>query len=85
MLQHTKVCIKCIGRLQQLNDFCSYNEIASPKYKSEDDKICDMCRLSYSSYEIIPPSKSIADDIEFTKWLKVSLEKLSLLNKCSSI
>jgi hypothetical protein len=63
--------MKCIGRLQQLNEFCSYSDIDKPKHEDENTKFCDMCRLAHFPFEVLPPSKSNADEIEITKWVKV--------------
>jgi hypothetical protein len=73
MLQNTKICMKCIGRLQQLNEFCANNDVAAPNSSDDeenDKKSCDMCQLQFSSCEILPPNKLIADKIDLTKWLK---------------
>ncbi|KAL7033830.1 hypothetical protein ACKWTF_007734 [Chironomus riparius] len=73
MLQNTKICMKCIGRLQQLNEFCANNEFVAPSSSDDNDigkKLCYMCRLPFSFYEILPPNKSIANEIDRNKWLK---------------
>lgn len=75
MLQNTKICMKCIGRLQQLNEFCANNEFVAPSSSDDNDigkKLCYMCRLPFSFYEILPPNKSIANEIDKNKWLKAS-------------
>ena len=75
MLQNTKICMKCIGRLQQLNEFCANKDIVPPNSSDDKDngkKSCDMCQLQFSSFEILPPNKTIAHEIDLNKWLKVN-------------
>ncbi|XP_070504553.1 uncharacterized protein [Chironomus tepperi] len=68
MLQNTKMCPKCIGRFQQLNEFCAIVEIAaSDNHSPDNDKInCGMCHYQYSPYEIMPSSNTV----DSVKWLK---------------
>lgn len=78
MLQNTKICAKCIGRLHQINDFCASMEIVSQKKSIingvMDKKCCDYCGIECSDYEFVPniQSKIAYEEMQCTKWAKAS-------------
>lgn len=77
MLQNTKICVQCVGRLHQLNEFCAHIAVVPLNYDDENGKeICTICQQSYSSCEIVPSTYLIGVDL--TTFLKVSYSSIIL-------
>lgn len=74
MLQSTNLCLKCIGRLQQLNDFCASAEMKGTKEQEDGKSSCDICCFAFSAFEIVPETTQvdlIFDKITHINWIKV--------------
>lgn len=72
MLQNSKLCIKCIGRLQQLNDYCAGNELEGEFLNEEVGKLCcNLCRSLFSSDELITQAELILKETQTIPRIKL--------------